>query len=543
MVNFKVMLLIVLFMLLLTSCNVNSHDYPSEIGLRYERVIDSYEQMLDDWYQIYSDSAILPVVNYFDSLEFVQPDPEVKWNKARSHYILGSICSVKLDYGSAMEHFVVALKALDDVSECAFEMRKHRLVGLIDKRISSLFLFCELFDKSFDLQLECISEFLACNDSSRLVVEYLTLGSFCDMMDENGSNPDTNLYYIRKAESYLSNFPEQSYERAYYDYCLSYYYESINQPDTAFVLQAKALRNMPKHNSFYYSMNKAAAFTFYAEKKYDSALYYALEAFHSPDFFDRRDAAEGLSEIYKEMGDESESAKYAGIYREAQRCYLDLKIRNATIEKTFDAYLKDKMMAEAREMPDRSVWLAVIIGLVMIVLSTIIVLLMKKLRIKRDEHSAIIPTKEVVQGLSSSKEEVVNSLFLERWSAFQETAIYISIIDRCNDNKDLTADTIMYFDKPLTIPEMSLFKATLDSIFNDFTHRFSSQYPDLSGVELDYCFISILPLPETQKAGLLSLSYQGVVSRRKRVTSKLKEPLCDQKLADFMKKTLKDAQV
>jgi hypothetical protein len=65
----------------------------------------------------------------------------------------------------------------------------------------------------------------------------------------------------------------------------------------------------------------------------------------------------------------------------------------------------------------------------------------------------------------------------------------------------------------------------------------------MTKVELDYCFISILPLTEIQKAGLLSLSYQGIVSRRKRVTSKLKESLQNQKLIDFMKKSLKDGLI
>lgn len=86
-------------------------------------------------------------------------------------------------------------------------MQKNRLKGLIYKKISSMFLFCEFFDKSYDMLLESIDKFQLYNDSSHLLVEYLTLGSFCDMFDEDGSNPDTNLYYIRKTENYLSKFP------------------------------------------------------------------------------------------------------------------------------------------------------------------------------------------------------------------------------------------------------------------------------------------------------------------------------------------------
>jgi hypothetical protein len=269
-------------------------------------------------------------------------------------------------------------------------------------------------------------------------------------------------------------------------------------------------------------MNRAAAYAFYAEQEYDSALYYALEAFRSPDLFDKRDAAEGLSEIYKELGDEKESSKYADIYRESQRKCLDLKIQNATIGKTYDTFLNYNIMKENGRKQTQSIWVVLI--LLAFVLSIIIYFYISKNR-------------------SVNNEALANTLFLERWNTFQETEIFISIIERCDDNKDLMGDTIMYFKRPLTNTEMSTYKATIDSLFNDFTNRFSLKYPDMTKVELDYCFISILPLTEIQKAGLLSLSYQGIVSRRKRVTSKLKESLQNQKLIDFMKKSLKDGLI
>lgn len=501
--------------------DVNSYDNIHDMNDCYEIILGNHEQLLDSWYQIYSDSIILQVANYYDSLDVVNSDSKVKWNKARSHHILGSIYAANKDYNMAMEYFVISLKSLDDVHDHICAMQKNRLTGLIYKKISSMFLFCEFFDKSLDLLLESIEKFHACNDSSHLLVEYLTLGSFCDMLDEDGSNPDTNLYYIRKAEKYLSKFPEQSYERAYYDYCMSYYYRSINHQDTALILREKALRNMPRYNSFYYSMNRAAAYAFYAEQEYDSALYYALEAFRSPDLFDKRDAAEGLSEIYKELGDEKESARYADFYRESQRKCLDLKIQNATIVKTYDTYLKGKILDENSERHSQSIWIVLI--LLAVVVSIIIYFTSKNKHV--------------------NSEELANTLFLERWNAFQKTEIFMSIIERCDDNKDLMGETIMYFKRPLTNTEISTFKATIDSLFNDFTNRFSSKHPDMTNVELDYCFISILPLTEIQKAGLLSLSYQGIVSRRKRVASKLKEYLQNQKLIDFMKKNLKDGLI
>ena len=104
-------------------------------------------------------------------------------------------------------------------------------------------------------------------------------------------------------------------------------------------------------------------------------------------------------------------------------------------------------------------------------------------------------------------------------------------------------DSIIYFKNPLTTTEISMYKTTIDSIFNDFTHKFTSKHSDMSSIELDYCFISILPLTEIQKAGLLSLSYQGIVSRRKRVTSKLKESLNNNKLIDFMQNSLKEGLI
>ena len=237
--------------------------------------------------------------------------------------------------------------------------------------------------------------------------------------------------------------------------------------------------------------------------------------------FDQRDAAEGLSEIYKVLGDEKESVKYASIYCEIQKKSLDLKIQNATIGKIYDTYLNEKMLPEKNDVARQAIWIVVILVIVAI---TILVVYVKN---NKDKSSY----------------ELANTLFLEKWNTFQETEIVMSIIERCDDNKDLMGDTVMYFKKPLTNTEISVFKATIDSLFNDFTNRFSSKYSDLTKVEFDYCFISILPLTEIQKAGLLSLSYQGIVSRRKRVTNKLRESLQNQKLIDFMKKNLKDGLI
>ena len=241
----------------------------------------------------------------------------------------------------------------------------------------------------------------------------------------------------------------------------------------------------------------------------------------SPNLLDQRDAAEGLSEIYKILGNDSESVKYSSIYQEIQRKYLDIKIQNSTISKTYDAYLKDKTIDEKKEKYVQPIWIILIA--VTVVLTTI------KLVILKNKHS--------------NYKELSNTLFLERWNTFQETEIYYSIIERCDFNKDLMGDTIMYFKNPLTTSELSTYKTTIDTLFNDFTHKFSTQHPNLSDVELDYCYISILPLTEIQKAGLLTLSYQGVVSRRKRVANKLEKSLSGQKLADFMKKSLKDGLV
>lgn len=176
------------------------------------------------------------------------------------------------------------------------------------------------------------------------------------------------------------------------------------------------------------------------------------------------------------------------------------------------------MLSEKNDEASQTIWIIVILVVVAI---TIIVVYVKN---NKDKSSY----------------ELANTLFLEKWNSFQETEIVMSIIERCDDNKDLMGDTVMYFKKTLTNTEISIFKTTIDALFNDFTNRFSSKYPDLTNVELDYCFISILPLTEIQKAGLLSLSYQGVVSRRKRVSSKLREFIQNQKLIDFMKKSLKD---
>ena len=152
----------ILFLILLTLAkpfDVNSHDTVYDTNDYYEIILDNHEQLLNNWHQIYNDSSILQVVNYFDSLDVVNSDSKVKWNKARSHHILGSIYAANKDYTMAMEHFVISLKSLDDVPNYIYDIQKNQLTGLMYKKISSMFLFCEFFDKSLDMLLESIDKY------------------------------------------------------------------------------------------------------------------------------------------------------------------------------------------------------------------------------------------------------------------------------------------------------------------------------------------------------------------------------------------------
>ena len=58
--------------------------------------------------------------------------------------------------------------------------------------------------------------------------------------------------------------------------------------------------------------------------------------------------------------------------------------------------------------------------------------------------------------------------------------------------------------------------------FNDFVNKFRETFPELNKGEIDYCMLSILRITEIHKAALLGLSYQGCVSRKKKVLEKTK---------------------
>lgn len=122
-------------------------------------------------------------------------------------------------------------------------------------------------------------------------------------------------------------------------------------------------------------MNRAAAYAFFIEKEYDSALYHAYAAYNSPYIVDQRYAAEGLSEIYKVLGYESESVKYASIYQEIQRKYLDPKIQNASISKTYDTYIQDKTLSKLQKNNIKPIWI--------IIITVVVILIIIKLRTKR----------------------------------------------------------------------------------------------------------------------------------------------------------------
>ncbi|MBR2052499.1 MAG: hypothetical protein IJ961_08500, partial [Bacteroidales bacterium] len=76
----------------------------------------------------------------------------------------------------------------------------------------------------------------------------------------------------------------------------------------------------------------------------------------------------------------------------------------------------------------------------------------------------------------------------------------------------------------------------INHCFKDFVNHIRKTYPELNKGEIDYCMISLLDISEIHKAALLGLSYQGCVSRRKRVAEKTKMSNINEDLMLFLQK-------
>ena len=72
--------------------------------------------------------------------------------------------------------------------------------------------------------------------------------------------------------------------------------------------------------------------------------------------------------------------------------------------------------------------------------------------------------------------------------------------------------------------------------FNDFVNKIRTTFPELNKGEIDYCMLSLLSISEIHKAALLGLSYQGCVSRKKRVAEKTKMSNINEELLSFLQK-------
>ena len=121
------------------------------------------------------------------------------------------------------------------------------------------------------------------------------------------------------------------------------------------------------------------------------------------------------------------------------------------------------------------------------------------------------------------KRKIANSeFFSERWNKFESSEIYVLIKNRCESESDLSAVNVSTSMIRLRENEITNLQKEINISFNDFVNKFRETFPELNKGEIDYCMLSILRISEIHKAALLGLSYQGCVSRKKKVLEKTK---------------------
>ncbi len=126
--------------------------------------------------------------------------------------------------------------------------------------------------------------------------------------------------------------------------------------------------------------------------------------------------------------------------------------------------------------------------------------------------------------------------FSERWNSFTSSEIFISIKDKCENESDLNAANVSVSMIRLKENEIMNLEKEINFCFDDFTDKFRKTFPKLNKGEIDYCMLSLLNISEIHKAALLGLSYQGCVSRKKRVVEKTKMSNINEDLMSFLQK-------
>ena len=488
-------LLFILIFFTLISCNNKVEKSLSNTTLFKDfDIYFSNEEVADD-------DIIISINDFIDSVSECKANVNNYYLLSESYNILGYCHYTKCHFDEAIRCYINALKFSDKVEY------NYNIKGDVYKNIADVFYDCENYTLSKDLYFKSLDYCLNSIDSINIVHDYRRIGNICYYLSEN-DNPDTLQYYMQKSMNFAQK--EEPLISALY-MALTTAFHHKEKLESLSPNRMKGISLLPDNRvAMNYSLNNYLSVLYQIEGNIDGAIKHSIIALGSDDIKKQMLAHKQLSNIYLINGDTLSSVYHDLKYDSINDIFSEYKRRASATENLLYEYEN-----ESHDIKNKSGdrYITIIISTLIIIMTLSVSIFIKKKRRKANKE-----------------------YFSERWNNFTSSDIFLSIKDKCESESDLSASNVSASMICLKENEKMNLEKEINHCFKDFVNHIRKTYPELNKGEIDYCMISLLDISEIHKAALLGLSYQGCVSRRKRVAEKTKMSNINEDLMLFLQK-------
>lgn len=486
------LIIIITSLFILTSCYNQS--------IEHCNIHKDFDKHLKD-NEIADENIITSINEFIDSLNSCKNNDNKYYNLSKSHNTLGLCHYTLCNYNEAIKEYVKALRYYDKIKN------NHKPInhkGEIYKNLADIFYDCENHILAKDTYFKSLEYCIEASDSTNIVYIYRKIGNLCYYLSEY-ENPDTLLYYMQKSMNYTQD--EEPLISALYMALTSAFHQQ-EELSSYFPYRTKGFPLLPDNKEgMKYSMYNYLSTLYQMEGNIDEAIKYSNIALNSNDIRKQIPAHKQLSYLYLIKGDTVSSFAHNIKHDSLKDIFSEHKRKAFGAEKFYHDYEEVHQKTFNNKRNNHIILLALLFTISI----TSIFIIIKKIKL-----------------FSKNK-------FAEKWSIFESSDIFALIKNKCESESDLNANNASTSMIYLTEDEKINLEKEINICFDNFAYKFKQEFPELNKGEIEYCMLSLLNTSEIHKAALLGLSYQGCVSRKKRVIEKTKMNNINKDLLSLLK--------
>ena len=413
----------------------------------------------------------------------------VDFNCAKAHYYHAVGLTERDDIVGACEHYLTALEIMEEMMANDKSLRKKdkrlkakvdnpeeyekiRFIALIYTRLGSIYSDELCFDIAMDFDYKAYIQFKNINDTASYLYSLTNLGLY----SYSNHNIEDSKYWYEKT---ISEFPVENniyvnsaknglaqilYDEGYIDSAIKIIRELMDNP----------LNDIDKGFCKY-----TIAEMFYNTNQYDSALYYAKDAFYDNSSYTALAASDIIYKVYEKYGNIDSCNIYKQFYIDESNDFIN-KSENRTLMVTM---YNDYVHYSSKKVQEKNNNLLCYIMIFLVIIS-LSVLVYKKTKKSDNIH--------------------------ERYISITNNTTIISIKNKISLGKIKTRIPVNnYAMYKLNYKELSEINKIIESEFVGFNSLLKKRYSKLSDLDLVYCNLLFLGFNIKEIFVMLGVEYSS----------------------------------